>query len=120
MIAMMIDRPVRKHYVGRFGREYPGKLLVMLRIDDGASVVLAGKCSSCVKNTAGILSFSASDTAATVERRSAAVSLAAIEIQQNNLVPESRISRNSAATAAFRIPWVAARHDDLLRSGSCS
>jgi hypothetical protein len=113
MVAMAVDWPVRENYVGAFGSQQAREVLVMRGIDDRAAVILAGEGGSGFKGSTGALGFRGSNRGTAIEAGSAAEPFAAIQVQQNNLVAQVAIARHRPGAAAFRVSWMAARHDDL-------
>ena len=115
MGAVMVDGPLREDDVGLFGGKEAREAIVVRRIDNGLPVDLVGERGAGFQDLAGILRFGGADARTTVEARGAAESLAAIEIEQNDLVAQRRVAGDGAGTAAFRIARMSAGDDDLQR-----
>ena len=113
MIAVAVDRPVRENHVGAFGRDDAREGLIMRGIDDRTAVILAGESGPGFKESTGVLSFRGSNCGTAIETRSAAEPLAAIQVQQYNVVAQFAVARDRPGAAAFRVAWMAACHNDL-------
>jgi len=113
MIAMAINRPMRENHVGAFGAEHARERLIMRGIDDRTAVVLAGESGSGFQESTCVLGFRGSNCATAIEARSAAEPLAAIQVQQNDVVAQFTIARDRPGAAAFRVAGMAACHNDL-------
>ncbi len=111
MVAVTIDRPVREYHVGVFGSQKPGETLIVGAIHNSAAVILARENGASLQNSTGVLRFRGADVATAVEAWSAAETLAAIQIQEHQIVPEFAIARNRPGAAAFWIAGVAPRND---------
>ena len=113
MIPVRVYGPMGEDDVGALGQQNATELLIMLRIDHSAAIVLGRKCRPRFKDAARILSFRGTDPGAAIEGSSPAIALTTIQIQQGYLVSQFGESGDSPSAAAFRVARMAARDDDL-------
>lgn len=115
MIAVAVDWPVSKDDIGSLRLEEAGEILVMRRIDDRVAIMLSCKHGAGVKDTARILGFGRANSRTATKARSSAESVAAIQVEQNDLMAEIAIAGDGSGTAAFRVAGMAADHHNFKR-----
>lgn len=115
VVAMTVDRPLGKDDVGFFAGQQTCEFFVVLFVDHGAPVVLTCECSPRPQNLARLFRFGGPDLGATAQAGRPAVSFAAVEIQENNLMAQLRITGHRTSATAFGVARMSAGHNDLQR-----
>jgi hypothetical protein len=116
VVGVVIDGPLREDHVGALGGQDAGECGVVLRIDNGAAVVLACEYGPGFQNLAGAAGFRSTDFGAASEAGVSAISFAAVQVEENHLMPERGIAGDSACAATLRVAWMSARDDHFQRA----
>ncbi len=116
MVAMTIEGPLGQERVGLFGVEESSESLVVWRVNDGATIILASEEGSSVENAAGVLSFGGADRRAAIERGAAAITFTPIEVEEHDLGTKRSEAGDGTCATAFGVAGVTAGNHDFAWS----
>jgi hypothetical protein len=108
---MTVHGPLREDHIGTFSSEHSRESLIVRVIDDGATVVLAGKNGPGPENLTRLLSFGCTDGGTTDQAGRAAEPFAPVQVQQGHVVAEVGVTCDRSGASALRIAWMTARDD---------
>jgi hypothetical protein len=113
MVPVTIDGPLSEDHIGPFPVQKACEGLIVWGIDDRAAVDLSHESGNRFETLTSLLGFGGAYGGTTVESLSPAVSLSAVQVEQNHLMAKLRVSRDCTGAAAFGIARMTA-HDDNL------
>ena len=113
MVAVPVDGPMGEDDVGLFRGEQAREAVIVKRVDDGAAVDLVGEGGVGFQDAAGTPGFSRADGGAAVQAGRAAISLAAVEIEERDVVAKRGVAGDGAAASTFGVAGMSAGDDDL-------
>jgi len=113
VIAMAVNGPVREEDIGLLGLEQPPKFLIMSGVDNRIPIAVRRKGGAGFEYFAGFPGFRDAHPAARARIFLRTTLLAAIQIQQDDLMSQIRVARNRAAAAILGIAGMTAANHHL-------